>query len=164
MGDLVLVDTRQEFNKAKRLLLQYLKWLHQGVKQSYALEYDFEEAYRNDIALCDNESVQFYLIKHEGIDIGICLLKFMENKQVEIKRFYIAPMFRGLGFGKLALQNVFDLVREDGYHVIILETTSFMETAQQVYKALGFIEIGAYNGECPPQHRNVVKFMQKSLL
>ena len=84
---------------------------------------------------------------------GCCALRPLDNSDYpnacEMKRLYVRPAFRGLGIGRMLAEAVLDQARLAGYHSVLLDTLSDMETARALYSDLGFTEI-------PPYYHNPV--------
>lgn len=69
-------------------------------------------------------------------DQGVC----------ELRKMYYLPTARGHGLGRALLELLLDEMRQAGYRRCYLETTSWMDRAQSLYKKLGFIEQPAAEG------------------
>lgn len=57
---------------------------------------------------------------------------------------YVRRNMRGKGLGKILLQNLIGVAREQGFHKLVLSTFKFNEAGQQLYKSVGFREVGTY--------------------
>lgn len=57
---------------------------------------------------------------------------------------YIQRDLRGKGFGRLLLEFLIQVAKENGFHKLVLSTFDFNEAGKNLYKALGFREVGTY--------------------
>ncbi|MBB6215048.1 phosphinothricin acetyltransferase [Anaerosolibacter carboniphilus] len=57
---------------------------------------------------------------------------------------YIRRDMRGKGLGKILLQNLIGVAKEQGFHKLVLSTFKFNEAGQHLYKSVGFREVGTY--------------------
>ena len=62
----------------------------------------------------------------------------------EMKRLYVRDRYRRLGLGRQLAEAVLDAARVAGYHHVLLDTLSEMESARALYEELGFKEIPPY--------------------
>lgn len=62
----------------------------------------------------------------------------------ELKRLYVAPAGRGTGLGLALTRAALDAARHAGYECVRLDTLPSMVAAQQLYRSLGFRDIGSY--------------------
>jgi len=59
----------------------------------------------------------------------------------EMRRLYVRPAYRRLGFGRLLAQALMDWGLRAGYSCMLLDTLDEMEAARGLYDSLGFEEI-----------------------
>ncbi len=96
---------------------------------------------------------------HAGDYVGCAGVRRLDDNYCELKRMYVKPGNRGLGIGRLLLDQCLVHARGLGYSAIRLDTLPSMQAALRMYREAGFATIDAYY-ENP--HRYVI-FMEKTL-
>jgi putative acetyltransferase len=87
------------------------------------------------------EGVAFFLIRNDGAAVGCGGIQLMGAEYGEIKRMYVRPQFRGLGFAKLMLNHLADFARSHGVGTLRLETGIHQQEAIALYEQMGFEQI-----------------------
>ena len=87
------------------------------------------------------EGVAFFLIRNGGAPVGCGGIQLMGTEYGEIKRMYVRPQFRGLGFAKLMLNHLADYTRSQGVRTLRLETGIHQHAAIALYEQTGFQRI-----------------------
>ena len=95
------------------------------------------------------EEVPFFIIRNAGTPVGCGGVKLFGTDYGEIKRMYIRPRFRGLGFAKLMLDHLAEYARSNGVAVLRLETGIAQHEAIALYERSGFQSIPPF-GEYKP--------------
>lgn len=93
------------------------------------------------------ENVPFFILRYEGTVAGCGGVKLFGAEYGEIKRMYVRPQFRGMGFAKLILDHLAAYAREHGVFLLRLETGIHQLEAIGLYERMGFERIppfGAY--------------------
>ena len=71
-------------------------------------------------------------------------IRKFEDDVAELKRMYVREEYRGSGVGRELLNELLRKAKALGYTRIRLDTLPGMESAQRLYRALGFYEIMPY--------------------
>jgi GNAT superfamily N-acetyltransferase len=93
------------------------------------------------------QAVAFFVLRDDDIPAGCGGIQLLGTDYGEIKRMYVRPQFRGLGFGKLLLDHLADYARARGVGLLRLETGIHQTAAIHLYERMGFQRIppfGAY--------------------
>jgi len=89
----------------------------------------------------------------DGEAAGCCGLRALDSvdypNAAEMKRLYVRKAFRRFGLGRQMVEAMLDAARMAGYHSVLLDTLSDMESARALYAELGFVDI-------PPYYHNPV--------
>ncbi|MHB8625436.1 MAG: GNAT family N-acetyltransferase [Aggregatilineales bacterium] len=87
------------------------------------------------------EAVPFFILRSGGIAAGCGGVKLFGTAYGEIKRMYVRPQFRGLGFAKLMLNHLSDYAWAQGITLLRLETGIHQHEAIGLYERMGFHRI-----------------------
>jgi len=96
------------------------------------------------------EAVAFFVMRHDRVLAGCGGIKLFGTEYGEVKRMYVRPQFRGLGFGTLLLNHLAEYARQQGVEVLRLETGIYQWAAISLYEQFGFQRIppfGAYKDD-----------------
>lgn len=84
----------------------------------------------------------------DGEVAGCCALRPLDAvdypNACEMKRLYVRKPFRRFGLGRQLAEATLDAARVAGYHHLLLDTLSDMESARALYEDLGFEDIPPY--------------------
>lgn len=94
-----------------------------GLKD-FIMEYD---ATRDGIWICE----------HDNRIIGSLIARNRESK-LQLRYFIFQPAYRGIGLGKLLMQEFIDFMRKQGIHEAYLWTTADQQAAIALYQKSGF--------------------------
>jgi putative acetyltransferase len=87
------------------------------------------------------EAVAFFLLRSEGAPAACGGVKLFGSEYGELKRMYVRPQFRGLGFARLMLDHLADYTRAQGITLLRLETGIHQYAAISLYERMGFHRI-----------------------
>lgn len=84
----------------------------------------------------------------DGQLAGCCAMRPLASTDhpnaCEMKRLYVRHCYRRLGLGRQLVEAILDAARVAGYHHVLLDTLSDMESARALYADLKFEEIPPY--------------------
>jgi putative acetyltransferase len=109
--------------------------------------YPPESRHGYSVAKLIAEAVAFFVLRHDGTPAGCGGIQLFGTAYGEIKRMYVRPHFRGLGYGKLLLDQLAGYARAHGVDLLRLETGIHQTAAIRLYERMGFQRIppfGAY--------------------
>ena len=84
------------------------------------------------------QAVAFFVLRENDIPAGCGGIQLFGTEYGELKRMYVRPQFRGLGFGKLILDHLADHARAHGVGLLRLETGVHQAAAISLYERAGF--------------------------
>jgi GNAT superfamily N-acetyltransferase len=87
------------------------------------------------------EPVAFFVLRHEGLAASCGGIQLFGDEYGEVKRMYVRPQYRGLGFGKQMLNHLAEYARQQGVAVLRLETGIYQAEAIGLYERFGFQRI-----------------------
>ena len=87
------------------------------------------------------EKADYFVVVENGEIIGgggIAQLDNYEGNVCELQKMYFLPVARGRGLGNEMIDLCLKTAKQLGYEKCYLETMSYMEAAQKLYKQYGF--------------------------
>lgn len=105
-------------------------------------------------------SGELLLARVDGGLVGCVAFRAFGRGSAEMKRLYVRPSGRGMGLGRRLVEAIISAASRAGYDELRLDTLSSMEAAQQLYRAMGFVEIPPYGAA----HRPGTRFFALSLV
>jgi putative acetyltransferase len=87
------------------------------------------------------QGVAFFVLRENDTPAGCGGILLVGTAYGEIKRMYVRPQFRGLGFGKLLLDHLADHAQAHGVGLLRLETGIHQAAAIRLYEQMGFQRI-----------------------
>lgn len=128
------------------------------VIRSVLLEYDvpkvgtaYADPSLDDLyAYYQQDRARYWVIEKEGTVIGAGGIAPLENYSgpvCELQKMYFLPEARGRGLGRKLILMCLDAAREFQYEACYLETMTHMETAQGLYRSIGFDHLDGPMGD-----------------
>jgi len=90
------------------------------------------------------------LARWEGEPAGTAALRPISDDACEAKRLYVRPLARGKGLGRILMLRLIDEARSAGYRELYGDTLTSMKQALEMYKRMGFTEVGPYSANPTP--------------
>ncbi len=90
------------------------------------------------------QAVAFFALRENDIPAGCGGIQLFGADYGELKRMYVRPQFRGLGFGTLLLNHLADYARAHGVGILRLETGIHQAAAIRLYERMGFQRIAPF--------------------
>ena len=92
-----------------------------------------------------SESISDVLLAYmDGVAVGCAGLKKYNDSDVEIKRVWVEPDYRGRHIATELMDRIEDKAREMGFKRTVLQTRPIMEDAVGLYEKRGYELIGNY--------------------
>ncbi|HEY1292759.1 MAG TPA: GNAT family N-acetyltransferase [Chloroflexota bacterium] len=85
------------------------------------------------------DGVAFFVVRVDDQPAGCGGIKLFGTEFGELKRMYVRLAFRGQGLGKLMLDHLADVARNQGISVLRLETGIHQHAAIRLYEQAGFV-------------------------
>lgn len=139
MPDYLLASTREHYEAAKSLFVEYADWLAVDL----CFQHFGEELNSLDKIYAMPEG-GIVLCVHDGIYIGCVGIRKIDEQAGEMKRLYVKPGFRNIGIASTLINEAEELAKQCGYRYIRLDTLDTMKPAVSLYKKKGYLEIPPY--------------------
>lgn len=81
------------------------------------------------------------LAELEGACVGCAMTHQIAPGICEIKRVYVSDSARGTGAGEALFLSAMEIAKKNGFHRMVLDTTTRLTEAIGLYRKLGFAEI-----------------------
>jgi len=146
----------------------FVTWLRNRYQDSgwFIDGYFDEKAYEAELATLPGEYVpptgRLLLAKYQGKPAGCVAIRKIKNSSCEMKRLYVASEFQGKKIGKYLVKALIGEAKSIGYRRILLDTGCKQIEAQNLYRSLGFKEIGPYY-DMPQEVKEMLVFMELRL-
>ena len=106
------------------------------------LQDDFKSLYDDNLFI----KGKYFILKNLKEEINGCIcLEHKENlKEAELKCFYVNPTYRGEGYGRLLIDELFNEAKKQEIVKITLVTISYLEVAAKIYSEYGFKKVNSF--------------------
>lgn len=135
-----IINGEMHIEEIEQLLKDYLTELGRDLSfQNVAAEfYNLKSKYLppNGRLLCAQTD--------NGEIVGCVAYHKHNDQRCEMKRLYVKPDFRKNNAGRLLVDEIINLARQDGYSEMVLDTIEPLQSAIRLYKKVGFTETEPY--------------------
>jgi GNAT superfamily N-acetyltransferase len=100
-----------------------------------------------------NPGGEIFIAERGGRVVGVCALVNHGGREYELAKMAVDASVRGLGIGYRLGQRIVDEARARGGVRIYIESNTVLEPAINLYRKLGFSEIGDH--ESPYERSNI---------
>ena len=138
-AEFITATTEEDFRQARTLLREYEDF----VEVDLCFQ-GFEEELGNLERVYGLPGGRFLLLRQGGQTAGCVALRDLGNGVCEMKRLFLRTEFRGKGLGRLCAERIIQTARDMGFVAMRLDTLPIMREAIDLYRSMGFREIGNY--------------------
>ena len=92
----------------------------------------------------------YFVVEEDGVIIGgggIAPLENYDGPVCELQKMYFLPVARGRGIGTQMIDRCLEFGKTMGYSHCYLETMSYMDAAQKLYRRYGFLTLDGPMGD-----------------
>jgi|SRR5882672_10459835 len=90
------------------------------------------------------QQVAFFVLRDGGTAAGCGGIQLFGTDYGELKRMFVRPQFRGLGYGRQLVNHLADYARANRVGLLRLETGIHQAPAIRLYEGMGFQRIGRF--------------------
>jgi ribosomal protein S18 acetylase RimI-like enzyme len=143
-------ETESELDDVRRLFRAFVSWHRERHTDDLALidAYFDDAVYEREIdglpgAYAPPDGA-LLVCWDTGLAVGCVALRRLDEHACEMKRMFVPHMARGRGAGRALAEAVIEQARNAGYREMYLDTSVRQTEAIDLYRDLGFEEVGPY--------------------
>ena len=142
--DIVQPSTVAQTNAAQISAVEEL-WIEYW--RSFGLPLDFQ-GFAEELCMLPGKYAPpegcLLLAQIEGQPAATGAFRRLSQDACEAKRLYVRPAYRRLGLASSLLRRLIEEARHRGYRVLYADTLPSMTSALDLYRRMGFVEVGPY--------------------
>jgi putative acetyltransferase len=131
--------TTDELEEVKSIFIEYAEYLEVDLCFQ-----DFEKELKTLPKVYAPPKGCIILAKQDNQTVGCVALKPIGEGICEMKRLYVRPQARGMGLGRMLVEELIKFARESDYATMKLDTLPKLKEAIQLYSSFGFTKTTAY--------------------
>ncbi len=139
MPEYRIAKSKEEFDAAANLFLEYANWL-----QVDLCFQSFDEELQTLDKMYAAQNGGIVLCKLNNEYIGCSAIRRIDNNICELKRMWVKPGHQNKGIGLGLLKECIKIAAALNYSTIRLDTLTRLEAAIHLYKKHGFVETAPY--------------------
>jgi GNAT superfamily N-acetyltransferase len=143
--DIVQSTSASDIRAVQELWAEY--WQSLGLSPDFQ---DFAEELRTLPGKYAPPAGRLLLVRIEGQPAGTAAFRPLRQDACEAKRLYVRPAWRRQGVAGSLLARLTEEARFAGYHDLYGDTLTNMAPALDLYRGMGFVEVGPYSDEPTP--------------
>ncbi len=164
---IVAAVSPEQFEHVRELFREYIAWDSEvtsslGIDANILLEFQYHQGVIELPGEYAPPDGRLLMALYESQVAGCGGLHRFDEQSCEIKRMYVRPAFRGKKVGRRLLDTLIREARTIGYTSAKIETVTFMQEAQALYRSFGFEYIEPYY-EIPDEFKPITLFMELKL-
>ncbi len=152
MIEIVHAERGDALEHVIQLSQEYINWMIAEIQGHYPdldiNEFASEHTYDDIRQKFPGEHVPpegcLLIAANEGEVCGCIALGKLSEGICEMRTLYVRPECRGMGVGRKLAEACLSEARKSGYSMVRLDTLAFMESAQNLYRSMGFYAIEPY--------------------
>jgi ribosomal protein S18 acetylase RimI-like enzyme len=170
MIEIVSAQTGDLLEHVITLSHEYVTWMIAEIREQYPEldihEFTSEHDYNDIRKKFPGDHVPpdgcLLIALHDGAVCGCVALGKLTGTICEMRTLFVRPEFRGAGAGKKLAEASLSEARKFGYETVRLDTLGFMQSAQGLYRSLGFYDIDPYR-DISDSLKQYICFLELSL-
>jgi len=157
----------EQFGHVRDLFSEYIAWDCQvasnlGFDANILLQFQYHQGVIELPGEYAPPDGRLLMALYESQVAGCGALQRFDEQSCEVKRMYARPVFRGKKVGRRLLETLIRDARAIGYTCAKIETVSFIQEAQALYRSFGFEYVEPYY-EIPDEFKPITLFMELKL-
>ena len=158
-GDFTILPALEHKDGLRELFAEYTQMLvdNDPVFASYLELQNYDDEIENLERKYAPPSGRMFIVFRGSELCGCGGLMRYDDDACELKRMYVRPEFRGRGLASFLGRLILDEAKNAGYSYVLLDTLPFLQSAQRLYRRLGFYEIEKYN-DSPMENATYMRY------
>ena len=140
-----IVESARDIVAVQELWSEY--WRSLGLPLDFQ---DFGEELRTLPGKYAPPAGRLLLVRIDGQPAGSAAFRPLRQDACEAKRLYVRPGYRRRGVAGSLLAELIEEARRSGYRNLYGDTLATMASALDLYRSMGFVEVGPYSENPTP--------------